>query len=877
MVNTMDRKNLEFASLLHDIGKFHQRTGEKVTGKYSEISEDNHGRNGAHAKWSAKFISEYWDEDVIDLALHHHNHNASNFPRLTNMLRKADHHSSAERIFSEEANDTSLTPLISVFSEINIGDNEESEEYYVPFKELNLDEDSFEALKPKKSSKEIMSGWNLNPDYKVLWYKFLNEFNSLKKHDFNSVLALMRKYTSTIPSAVYVSRPDISLYDHSKTTAAIAVCRYLFDRDSDEKLTATDHQKVYMIVNGDISGIQNFIFKISSPQKAQSGMSKRLRGRSLYLTLLTNAIADNIVAELELTEANILFCGGGRFTILAPNTDIAKEKIKSIKDNVNGEFIKRFNAELYLAIAQCECSGTGKDDGSIDDFNLQDFGSVMDNLANKLTEDKKHKFVDNLYDLFKFEDEIIYEDICSVCGNLYHKHNDDEFVCPSCKSHESLGQKVANSNYMIKCFINDEYDLKNIAFYDKNLKIAYEFFEAYDSSSLINFIKKMDMYVDKFSVIKLNDTNFLEFASDFDDETLKKVSFGFSFIGNTVPKYPKTGPLYFEHLAQISKGSNKLGILKMDVDNLGLIFSKGFDKLIKYDDGESESGMSISRMSTLSSQLDLFFSGFVNNIASEFIVYSNIDALNEESKKKFEPKKLELQNDELEEKEFITVYKVIKELDFEERNTLKRWEIPTIHINYSGGDDLLVLGPYDDIIKFAGELRNRFKEWTCDNNSINLSGGISIVSPKFPIGKAADMSEEYLDASKSCGKDKICLFGEVVNWDDNGLFKGFNSLLDFAQELEDYNANSKVSKGLIYSMLKMWHSTYGKNSFIIKDKDEWKELHTDRISKKKFVPLYKYKLRLVKDKQVRECLDKKGIKYMPWIKIPVSWVSLRMR
>ena len=49
------------------------------------------------------------------------------------------------------------------------------------------------------------------------------------------------------------------------------------------------------------------------------------------------------------------------------------------------------------------------------------------------------------------------------------------------------------------------------------------------------------------------------------------------------------------------------------------------------------------------------------------------------------------------------------------------------------------------------------------------------------------------------------------------------------------------------------------------------------MSIKRFVPLFKYKLRLVKDKEVFEDLNKKGLKFMPWIKIPVSWVSLRMR
>ena len=41
--------------------------------------------------------------------------------------------------------------------------------------------------------------------------------------------------------------------------------------------------------------------------------------------------------------------------------------------------------------------------------------------------------------------------------------------------------------------------------------------------------------------------------------------------------------------------------------------------------------------------------------------------------------------------------------------------------------------------------------------------------------------------------------------------------------------------------------------------------------------MFKYKLRIIKDKDIREDLDKNGIKYMPWIKTPVSWASLRLR
>ena len=107
----------------------------------------------------------------------------------------------------------------------------------------------------------------------------------------------------------------------------------------------------------------------------------------------------------------------------------------------------------------------------------------------------------------------------------------------------------------------------------------------------------------KFIIYKLNDTNFLDF-----DISSENVSFDFKVIGNSIPNIHGT-PLYFNHLAEIAKGANKLGVLKMDVDNLGLIFSKGFKHI---------GGASISRVSSLSFYLDLFFSGRINQIVDKF-------------------------------------------------------------------------------------------------------------------------------------------------------------------------------------------------------------------------------------------------------------------
>ncbi len=79
-------------------------------------------------------------------------------------------------------------------------------------------------------------------------------------------------------------------------------------------------------------------------------MSKRLRGRSFYLTLLNDAVAHRIVRELELCEANILFLGGGHFTIIAHHTENSKTKLAEITAEVNKELYQKFQTDILPSI-----------------------------------------------------------------------------------------------------------------------------------------------------------------------------------------------------------------------------------------------------------------------------------------------------------------------------------------------------------------------------------------------------------------------------------------------------------------------------------------------------------------------------------------------
>ena len=838
---------VKFSSLLHDIGKFYQRADNVRSGskmydsRYDNLTAEDYGQNGAHGKWSADFVRGSYGDEIEDLVLHHHLPSKSINPKLCGIVQKADHHSSAERIASDEKQEVLDTPLISIFSRIALN-NSETDEYYIPLEKLDLND----SLYPKETTNQAMDGWNLKPDYERLWNEFINEFKLIDAEDFDTVLALLKKYTSTIPSATYLSESDVSLYDHAKTTAALATCRYLFDRDNKNKLTKKDDQDCYLVVTGDISGIQKFIYRISSPQDAQSGMSKRLRGRSLYITLLAESIVGHLINKLDLNSSNILFCGGGRFTIIAPNTSKAIDAIEDFKEKINLFFIENFNSELYLSLVYEEASG----------LDLKNFGKILQDLNSKHFEDKKHKFSQNLEDVFKIED-VNYKELCAVCGNgLVNYKEGDKKICTECAGHEELGQAVANSRYMVK--YENDCEIEGSNFFIDLLNSGYLF-----KKSKNDVIKVINKYPEiSFTVYILNSTDFTYLI---DEVTSENVSFDFKFLGNNVPNI-KGQLLYFEHLAKISKGANKLGVLKMDVDNLGKIFSNGFNHL-----NEDNNFSSISRVSSLSFYLDFFFSGLINEIVDEFKVF--IDPCND-CADKFDEIELEFERD----KDTIIKKSVYRPKEGAEIcDICMENAISTIYINYSGGDDLLVLGPYDDIIKFSESFQSKFKKWTADNDSINISAGINISGAKFPIGKAAILADDNLEKSKECGKNKITLFNEILSWKSNGLQKGFYDLLDFAEELESYAKNKKISMGIVYSLLKIWESRSNVKSIEINNENDWYNDVNERISKRAYVPMLKYKLRLISDRTLRNELDKKTMKFMPWIKVPVSWVSLRLR
>lgn len=124
-------------------------------------------------------------------------------------------------------------------------------------------------------------------------------------------------------------------------------------------------------------------------------------------------------------------------------------------------------------------------------------------------------------------------------------------------------------------------------------------------------------------------------------------------------------------------------------------------------------------------------------------------------------------------------------------------------IIYSGGDDLFLIGNWNDIIHAARDIRREFLAFT-GNDSITISAGIGMFDEKYPIASMAAKTGELEDAAKKhrtggeVTKDAVALWSDqaVFGWDD------FESTvapkLGEIRELFDKNEKGKA---LIYKLI----------------------------------------------------------------------------
>ena len=512
----------------------------------------------------------------------------------------------------------------------------------------------------------------------------------------NLALALIEKYGTFLSISPQV--PHISFYDAVKSAAAIQDC-----------LECGKTDKPFLLVSGDFSGIQDAIYTIAS-----SGALKTLRARSFMLELLTEHIIYEIQQAIGYGRYSLIFSGGGGFSLLVPNIEENQKAINNFAKVINSWILEQFSLQLFLAL-HCEPVNADAIEGN-------QFKDTYELMADKLDKQKQRKFWDNSDDNSNFKSlfspkmpkQLANQDACQIT------HRDDFPDCEMAPEDlPGIGRvsKLAYRLWKLGDRLTEFKCIVRLHSLEDDLEDGTLIFPThggqYAEYKVINHLPQVNNYDALWLVNSWDLTTY---------KNNKTFSFLFGNYVRSVAELPQAAHLLeieeyqkahskemdnprgttasFSGLAKAAQGSDFIGCLRMDVDDFGDLFS-----------GEL-TGSGIAAISNLSRSMNLFFKGYLNQICG------------------LELGDLGKKNHPL---------NITGECKSNGRD---------VSIVYAGGDDLFIVGAWDDIAELAFDINACFDAFSCYNPDIHLSGGVTLHKPKFPLYQMARMAKQAEEAAK---------------------------------------------------------------------------------------------------------------------------------
>ncbi|WP_315789522.1 type III-A CRISPR-associated protein Cas10/Csm1 [Fischerella sp. JS2] len=594
-------------------------------------------------------------------------------------------------------------------------------------------------------------------DFIKLKYEIKQELDKLdddRDRDLNN-LSLLTLILEKYGSFISFGDSDVALIDIARSTAGVAAA--LANNPESNNLT---------LIAGDLSGIQKFIYTISS-----DGALKSLRARSFYLELVTEEVVQQLLEALELPRTNVIYAGGGNLYILAPAIESVKINVAEVRQQFNEWLLGEFQGKNFLAL---DCL-----DFPITDITTEKFADYWSELTSKkLAVHKSRKFAENIS---KFLQESDSYEPCKVCHRddvesaelkqLNKNEPDSVLACETCCRMFELGGQLLKVEVIVRS--------QSENFEDKFDTLTFEL-PATDKRDAKN------VYYHLFhrwkQIVPDNDTALL--VNDWNIEHYKFSQFKKSFpllLGNYAQESSEEKGLIIRanEMAKKAKGVNRLGYLRMDVDNLGRIFAEGL--------GENKT---LPRIAGLSRQMSYFFKVYLNSLA------------------------------EFRQENFLNKNKLIADILHKKAEFLTPKKRDNLLFIYAGGDDLFVSGTWNEVVEFAFDIYQCFRAYTGNNPDITLSGGISINDIKFPLYKAAEESGEAEEKAKGNGKDSLSLFSQVFKWNewlgiednkiiDSEIQKYLHSetrpkllgILPFVERLEQQDIGVNYSRNFVRNLL----------------------------------------------------------------------------
>ncbi len=753
-----------FAALIHDIGKFAERAKIEISPDTKERNQqvfcphDNYRFTRVHAAYTGiaidkiekyipkinnvdtfPFQMDEKDDSIIGAAARHHKpetylqHIISTADRLSSAFERSQYE---QYNLSPETENYCSARLIPLFEKLYEPEEKTDFRYRYP-----LASRSWNAVFP--SDKKDISPAEAVKEYADLWKAFTEDIQKANPTDnwdlwLDGFDTLYSVYTRHIPSASYKTIPDVSLYDHSKSTAALATALWRYHYETGTEDTAAlkqDEENKILLIQGDVSGIQNFIFEAG--KNTRKSAYKILRGRSFFVSLITECAALKILRALQLPSTSQIMNAAGKFMIVAPDTVDTRENLDRVKKELDEWLLRRFFGRLAIGVAALEACQK--------DFENKQFGLLQEKISRSLGQAKLRQF------------DLCANDTAGVCEDFFAQYDNDkgiccfdgrmpaeervsasesaDYACKMCLDILAIGENLASKDTISICETPVENGLTTdiFGFYigwkkTKNSVRSWDIGLPSTGDTLFNGLARryINAYVPRFSP---EDTD----NPLYDICRLEKAEVG---------KIKTFSHLAAENCRLSTEEADKISVkpaiicLKGDIDNLGKMFQIGIKT------------PTFATVAQLSRQINEFFAVWLPGFQSTDSVGRNI----------------------------YTVF--------------------------AGGDDFYLIGPWLDIMKFVPLLKEKFAEYMCNRADITFSVGMCMTGSGDDAVNMSAMVEKALEKAKNrrneqgeIVKNGVCCFERTVSFAD------FAKLTEEVSRLDELKEKYGLSIGYMYGLL----------------------------------------------------------------------------
>lgn len=785
------------AALMHDLGKFAQRADIAVTKEAKALHEQLYcpvrHQNGAsyrthkHAAYTAlafdelqQVLPDFRAGDVSPFVGTASSPDADPTNSLINAA--AAHHdprtflqwvvATADRVASgferenydenaENPDDYCSTRLLSMLEEVSLGEKRSLTPETLK-KAFPLSPLSSEALFPKDRAEVIPAGRKeAVADYAGLWRAYSDAIRAVNENAIppscrsswplalDALDTLWLTYTQSIPSATaFGAKPDVSLYDHSKATAALATALWRWHDENgecDEKAVAamqrrTDWEtKKFLLIQGDFFGIQEFIF--SEGSETNKSAAKILRGRSFYVSLLCEAAALAVLDALSLPSTSQIINAAGKFMIVAPNTEAVRRAFEAVRAEINAWFVKNTFATAGIGLVCTEAACADFMEG-------ERYQALSDRLWQAM---ERMKF--SRYDLLNFGEPVLKADysdgVCRWNGKLPADGRTlgGAESCALTRDQYLIGSSLTKCTHLL--LLKDsvvvpsdeetrtgELPLFGYRFVLTSEKQARRLAQRHASGGDLRRLwdSKLPQTADEALWHGFARRNINGYVPRFSEMEIR------AGLGMDNGEEAAAGQLKsFEAIARSAVdngvGSVALMTVKGDVDNLGLIFQRGLT------DEKAKRVMTFAKTASLSRQMNAFFAVYLPTLCAQ--------------------------------------------------------SFPNVYTVFAGGDDFFLIAPRREAQRMVLTLNQAFRRFAAENPEVHFSVGLAMTKPGIPVRSIAGMAEGALESAKSEGKDRLTVFGETVMWRD------VPNLMSFEDMLRNSADQYGVSSVYLYSLFEI--------------------------------------------------------------------------